>query len=172
MIGPIFKTDGFGFVFPKRSLLIPNVSQAILKVTGTERILDIEKKWFKEGRNCQDLNSPKVSSNSLGLESFWVLFLISGVASILALIIFIASLIYRHGHILMHPADSEASTWRNILTMLQTFNEKDHTCHTLKFTSQSQDAVKASPSNIFPDSSVFYEAQETLTTDEPSPEIV
>ncbi|KAL6295917.1 hypothetical protein ACE6H2_004059 [Prunus campanulata] len=83
---------------------------AILKLTGTERILDIEKKWFKEGRNCQDLNSPKVSSNSLGLESFWVLFLISGVASILALIIFIASFIYRHGHILMHPADSEAST--------------------------------------------------------------
>lgn len=161
-------------LFPKRSLLIPDVSQAILKVTGTERILDIEKKWFKEGRTCQDLNSPKVSSNSLGLESFWVLFLISGVASILALIIFIASFIYRqlHGHILMHPADSEASTWRNILTMLQTFNEKDLTCHTLKFTSQSQDAVKASPSNISPDSSMFYEAQETLTTDESSPEIV
>ncbi|PQP99223.1 glutamate receptor 2.8-like [Prunus yedoensis var. nudiflora] len=47
MIGPIFKTDGFGFVFPKRSLLIPDVSQAILKVTGTERILDIEKKMVQ-----------------------------------------------------------------------------------------------------------------------------
>lgn len=137
-------------MFPKRSLLIPNVSHAILKVTGTERILDTEKKWFKEGRNCQDLNSPKVSSNSLGLESFWVLFLISGVASTLALIIFIASFIYRHRHILMHPADSEASTWRNILTMLKTFNEKDLTRRTFKLTSQSQDAVKASPSNISP----------------------
>ncbi|KAI5354105.1 hypothetical protein L3X38_007000 [Prunus dulcis] len=50
MIGPIFKTDGFGFVFPKRSLLIPNVSHAILKVTGTERILDTDREKMVQGR--------------------------------------------------------------------------------------------------------------------------
>ncbi|XP_016652610.1 PREDICTED: glutamate receptor 2.7-like, partial [Prunus mume] len=85
MIGPIFETAGFAFVFPKHSPLLPDVSQAVLNVTEGEEILNIENKWFKKGDNCEDNPTQKLSNKSLGLDSFWGLFLISGVASILTL---------------------------------------------------------------------------------------
>ncbi|PRQ57149.1 hypothetical protein RchiOBHm_Chr1g0345101 [Rosa chinensis] len=92
MIGPIFKADGFGFVFPKGSSIVRDVSQVVLKVTAGQKILNIERKWFKKDEhNCQDSSSPKISSSELRLESFWVRFLIAGMASILALFLFVSS---------------------------------------------------------------------------------
>ncbi|XP_024167324.2 glutamate receptor 2.8 [Rosa chinensis] len=180
MIGPIFKTDGFAFVFPKRSPLIPDISHAVLSVTEGEKILDFENKWFKKDSNCEDLSAPKVSSYSLGLESFWGLFLVAGVASIIALVIFFASFTYRHRHILVHP-DSRASTWGRIRVMFKIFNEKDLDCHTFK-SSPPHDSVKASPNN-FPESPlsyntnqtdrnlVFFGEQQTPSTGQASPEV-
>ncbi|KAM5554516.1 glutamate receptor 2.7 [Rosa sericea] len=121
MIGPIFKTDGFAFVFPKRSSLLPDVSQAILNVTGGEKIMNIEHEWFKKESNCQDLSVPKVSSNSLGADSFWVLFLIAGVVSLFALIVFVVLFTYKYRDIW----NSEASIRSSIGAMLKIFNEKD-----------------------------------------------
>ncbi|KAL6218372.1 hypothetical protein ACLB2K_011586 [Fragaria x ananassa] len=122
MIGPIFKTEGFGFVFPKRSPLIPDVSQAILNMTEGQKMMDIESKWFKKESNCQS-SSQLGSSNSLGLDSFWGLFLIAGVASIFALIIFVASFLYENGNILMDP-DSEAFLPERIGVLFKIFNQK------------------------------------------------
>lgn len=95
--------------------------------------MNIENKWFKKESNCQELDN-KVASNSLGTDSFWVLFLFVGFASTLALIIFVTSFIYRHRHVLMHSdtADTRHSTWGKIRTMLDIFNEKDLDCHTFK----------------------------------------
>ncbi|PPD87174.1 hypothetical protein GOBAR_DD15879 [Gossypium barbadense] len=87
-VKPTFKTDGFGFVFPKGSPLVADVSRAILNVTQGDEMQKIHNKWFNNA-TCPDFD-PTVSSNSLGLESFWGLFLIAGVASISALIIFAA----------------------------------------------------------------------------------
>ncbi|XP_004292141.1 PREDICTED: glutamate receptor 2.8-like [Fragaria vesca subsp. vesca] len=180
MIGPIFKTDGFAFVFPKRSPLIPDISHAVLSVTEGEKILDFESKWFMKDSNCEDLSAPKVSSYSLGLESFWGLFLVSGVASIIALMIFVASFTYRHRHILVHP-DTRVSTWGRIQVMFKIFNEKDLESHTFK-SSSSHDSVKASPNN-FPDSPfsyttkqtdrnlVFYGERQTPSTGQASPDV-
>lgn len=131
MAGPIFKTGGFALickisliiltsnfylqVFPKQSPLVPDISEAILYVTQSQKIMNIEKKWFKKERNCHEhLNTPKVSSSKLGSDSFWVLFLIAGLASVLSLIIFVASFIYRHRQIFMQQADTIPSTWRKI----------------------------------------------------------
>jgi ionotropic glutamate receptor len=141
-------------VFPKRSPLIPDISHAVLSVTEGQKILDLENKWFKKDGNCEDLSIPKVSSYSLGLESFWGLFLIAGVASILALIIFVASFTYRHRHILVNP-DSRVSTWGRIRAMFKIFNEKDLDCHTFKSSSPPHDSAKASPNN-FPESPFSY----------------
>ncbi|PRQ24215.1 putative ionotropic glutamate receptor [Rosa chinensis] len=135
MIGPIFKTDGFAFVFPKRSPLVPDVSRAVLNVTEGEVIMNLENKWFNRETSCQDLNMPKLSSNSLGLDSFRGLFIIFGVASILALIIFVASFLYKHRHVLVH-SDSTACKWRRIQDMLKKFNEKDFDSHTFKGSQQ------------------------------------
>uniref|UniRef100_A0A803NFK1 Ionotropic glutamate receptor C-terminal domain-containing protein n=1 Tax=Cannabis sativa TaxID=3483 RepID=A0A803NFK1_CANSA len=71
LVEPIFKADGFAFAFPKGSPLVPDISRAILKVTEGKKMKDLEEAWFKKDTNCM------FSSNSLGLESFWGLFLMS-----------------------------------------------------------------------------------------------
>ncbi|XP_024176323.1 glutamate receptor 2.8 [Rosa chinensis] len=147
MVGPIFKTDGFAFVFPKGSPLLHDVSQAILNVTEGDVILNIENKWFNKEGSCQDNSNPGVSSNRLGLETFWGLFLIAGVASVLALIIFLASFLYEHRHVLI-LTDPGASTRGKFRTMLEIFNEKDFSSHTFKTTQRDRvanvgDAVNA-----------------------------
>ncbi|XP_004292140.1 PREDICTED: glutamate receptor 2.8-like [Fragaria vesca subsp. vesca] len=164
MVGPIFKTVGFGFVFPKRSPLVPDVSRAVLNVTEGDKILNIGNKWFKkEESNCQDSSTQSVSSNSLGLASFWGLFLIAGLASIVALIIFIAS--FLHKHKTMIPSDSGASRWRRWQIMFEIFNQKDLDSHTFK-TSQERDSVQSpvnynsSHTEIHSASSVSFEEHE------------
>ncbi|KAK1549729.1 hypothetical protein Q3G72_006829 [Acer saccharum] len=69
MTEPTFKTAGFGFVFPLHSPLVPDVSRAILNVTESEKMKEIEDAYFKKHASCPD-SSTLVSSNSLGLNSF------------------------------------------------------------------------------------------------------
>ncbi|CAK7354088.1 unnamed protein product [Dovyalis caffra] len=42
IIGPTFKTDGFGFAFPKGSPLVPDVSRAVLNMTEGDKMKEIE----------------------------------------------------------------------------------------------------------------------------------
>ncbi|XP_024199330.1 glutamate receptor 2.8 isoform X1 [Rosa chinensis] len=189
MIGPIFKTDGFGFIFPKGSPLIPDVSQAILNLTEGEKIMNIEDEWMKKENNCKDPSTEKFYSNSLGLESFWGLFLIAGVASVFALLIFATSFLHKHKQVLM-SSDSRASKWKRIRTIFKIFNEKELSSHTLKSSRHEariagapDHEVNASPNNNWPESpfsytnqtdatSVFYGEQETPSHGQASPEIV
>ena len=90
----------------------------------------IQNKWFKNENVCPDFD-PSVSSNSLGLESFWGLFLIAGVASISALIIFAAMFLYEQRHVLFQ-FHSEPSMWRRIRIMSRIFDQKDPSSHTFK----------------------------------------
>ncbi|CAB4265944.1 unnamed protein product [Prunus armeniaca] len=177
-------------VFPKHSPLVPDLSQAVLNVTEGEKIMNIENKWFSQESKCEDKSTtPRVSSNSLGLESFWGLFLIAGMASILALIIFLASFLYKHRHVLKQ-SDSRASKWRRVRAMFEIFNDKDISSHTFKSSQQRDgiggagDELKASPNSNWPESPfsyldhtdkdfVLYEGQQTpSTTSDASPEIV
>lgn len=89
----------------------------------------IEDRWFKK-QNCVDPNS-LVSSNSLSLESFWGLFLIAGVASTLALLIFAAMFLYEHKDI-FKQLDPEASLWKRFLIMLRIYDNKDLKSFTFK----------------------------------------
>ncbi|GLT85188.1 hypothetical protein SLE2022_033840 [Rubroshorea leprosula] len=124
--GPTIKTGGFGFVFPKGSPLIADVSRAILNVTESDKMREIENKWLK---NHCTASSTLVSSNRLGLGSFWGLFLITGIAAALALIIFVADFLYKQRHVL---CGSEASAWKRILQVLRNFDRKDSTSPTFR----------------------------------------
>ncbi|XP_024191419.1 glutamate receptor 2.8 [Rosa chinensis] len=149
MIGPIFKTDGFGFVFPKRSPLLPDVSQAVLNITGGETILNIENTWFKKDGNCEDVSNPKVSSNKLDLRDFRVLFITTLVASGLALIIYIIRFSYKYRDVW----NSETSICRRIGAMLKKFLDIDPNSHT--FRGQQPDVVTTFPNNNSPESPVL-----------------
>ncbi|KAK9032358.1 hypothetical protein V6N11_056629 [Hibiscus sabdariffa] len=131
-IKPTFKTDGFGFVFPKGSPIVSDVSSAILNVTQGDEMEQIQNKWFKSDQSCPDVD-PIVSSTRLGLDSFWGLFLLAGIASIAALIMFAAMFLYEQRHVLFqfHP---ETSLWRKVGIMSRIFDQKDLNSHTFKKT--------------------------------------
>ncbi|KAM6598490.1 hypothetical protein CsatA_018099 [Cannabis sativa] len=143
MVGPTIKTDGFGFVFPRGSPLIPDVSKAILNITEGDTLKKIEKKWFEsQTNNCPDPYSVQALSSkpsSLGLESFWGLFLIAGVSSLAALAIHGAMFVYSQRHVILsstqpHHDDvvSWSSIWKRIRTMFRIFDQKDLSSHTFK----------------------------------------
>ncbi|KAJ8758661.1 hypothetical protein K2173_000382 [Erythroxylum novogranatense] len=128
-VKPTFKTDGFGFVFPKGSPLVSDVSRAILGVTEGETMKKIEEKWFGKEANCPD-PSTSLSSNSLGIESFWGLFLIAGVASVLALLVFLAMFIHEQWDVIM-PAESRSLRQRSI-KLCSNFYNRDLSAHTMR----------------------------------------
>lgn len=157
------KDDFFGVslqVFPKHSPLVPDISRAILNVTEGEKMKKIVSKWLTQEIDCEDNSStPGFSSCSLGLESFWGLFLIVGVTSILALVIFVASFLYNNRHILEH-SNSRASRWRRIGAMIRIFNEKDlsshKSCQLRDGIACGGDEVKASPNSNWLEGSFSY----------------
>lgn len=90
---------------------------------------DIEKKWFKKQRNCSDPDTT-LSSNRLKLSNFWGLFLIAGLASFLAFLVFVANFLYDHRHTLF--GDSENSFSTKLTFLLRNFDEKDKKSHMFK----------------------------------------
>eukprot|EP01018_Ginkgo_biloba_P014874 Gb_39753 [translate_table: standard] len=93
MAGPTYRTGGFGFVFPKGSPLVPDMSRAVLSLSEDKEMQGIQSKWFNNNTACTNPGG-KVVPNRLSMESFWGLFLITGTASIVALILCFSRLLY------------------------------------------------------------------------------
>ncbi|XP_012571548.2 glutamate receptor 2.7-like isoform X1 [Cicer arietinum] len=130
MVEPRFKTGGFGYAFPKGSPLVADISRAILNVTQGDKMKSIENLWFKNN-SCLDSNAEISSNNSLGLESFWGLFLIAGLSSLLALLIFVVTFLYQHKHIWL-DSNTGTSIWRSIKVLVRVFDQRDLDSHTFK----------------------------------------
>lgn len=123
-------------VFPRGSSLVGDLSRAILNVTEGDKMKVIENAWFVSDTICPDSTSEMYSASTLGLNSFWGLFLIAGVASILALTIFLATFLYEHRQILLRfDSDNKASVWRRIRVGLRIFDTRDLSSHTFRKTS-------------------------------------
>ncbi|KAK1276938.1 Glutamate receptor 2.8 [Acorus gramineus] len=155
MVGPIYKAGGFGFAFPKGSPLVPDLSRAILNVTEGDRMVDIERRWLGDETACSD-QSNSITSNRLSIASFWGLFLITGIASAAALIIFIALFLYQNRQVLKETKN-EGSTLRRLSMMVKRFDEKDPSAHTFRRTETKGEggtpvvprSVDASPLRVF-----------------------
>ncbi|KAG6673424.1 hypothetical protein I3842_16G111400 [Carya illinoinensis] len=133
MAASIYKTDGFGFVFPRGSPLVADVSRAILNVKGG-KMKEIESAWFEKQTNCEDSNA-QVSSESLGLASFWGLFLIAGIASLSALIFSVSMFFYKERQHIFKPVGPGDSILGRIRLILKTFLERD--LHSYTFTKKA-----------------------------------
>lgn len=94
---------------------------------------EIENKWFKGNISSPDPNS--LISTTLGLESFWGLFLVTGAVSSSALIVALASFLYEHRHVLKL---STLSMWKRFLLLLKIFDEKDLTSPALRKNRQDE----------------------------------
>jgi ionotropic glutamate receptor len=116
--------------FPKGSPLVPDVSRAVLNMTEGDKMKEIENDWFGKRSNCPD-SSTSVTSNSLSLKSFWGLFLIAGVASLLALIIFMFMFLYKERKML-RPLNSRISIRRKVGNFFRIFIQRDLKSHTFR----------------------------------------
>ncbi|RVW75482.1 Glutamate receptor 2.7 [Vitis vinifera] len=93
MIEPKYlTTNGFGFVFPKGSPLVPDISWAIAKLREDGKLDMIQQTWFQDQSVFKKQESPTKPS-ILDSYSFRGLFLVTGTSSTLALIIFYVFLI-------------------------------------------------------------------------------
>ncbi|WOK94370.1 glutamate receptor 2.8-like [Canna indica] len=97
MAGQTYKTGGFGFVFPKGSPLVSDLSRAILNLTEGDEMVEIERRWFGDQTSCTNQGSTLSSdSSSLDFNSFWGLFLITGTVSFVCCLIYLLRSAYRN----------------------------------------------------------------------------
>ncbi|KAF0901996.1 hypothetical protein E2562_011824 [Oryza meyeriana var. granulata] len=90
MLNRIYKTPGFGFVFPPGFPLVHNLSTAILDVTSGDEGSRIEAEWFGRESLSPSYAIPNTDSAPLTLWSFSGLFIITGCISALMLLISIS----------------------------------------------------------------------------------
>ncbi|XP_044328832.1 glutamate receptor 2.7 [Triticum aestivum] len=96
MVGPIYKTVGLSFVFPKDSPMTGDVSRGILTLAEGEKMSKIEKAWFGEPDACLQQSSAEVApSSGLRFKSFGGIFLLTGLASGLTLLVYLATFAIR-----------------------------------------------------------------------------
>ncbi|OEL15856.1 Glutamate receptor 2.8 [Dichanthelium oligosanthes] len=125
MIGPIYKDAGFDFVFPKGSPMAPGVSRAIVSLTEGDELALIERKWFGDPGGC-DSQGSGVGSSSLSFWSFSGLFLVTGVASGLMLVVYLATFVYRERNELRAAEPGAGSmSPRRLRAWLQHYDRKD-----------------------------------------------
>ncbi|KAK4435710.1 Glutamate receptor 2.7 [Sesamum alatum] len=129
-VDPTYKTDGFAFVFPMGSPLVLDVSRAILNITEGEKMVEIEKKWFGDKTKCANSVS-LVSSDSLGLESFWGLFMIVGITAVSAFMIHVIRFLHQHWHVIV-DSNPESTILSKIKELLQRFDNRDLSAHTFR----------------------------------------
>ncbi|XP_016649714.1 PREDICTED: glutamate receptor 1.2-like [Prunus mume] len=88
MIKPESSTNGFGFVFPKGSKLVHDMSMRIQLMREEGKLIEMEKVWFHK-RTIPMFDNTTSDPNTLNFHTFRGLFLVTGVSSAFALFIFI-----------------------------------------------------------------------------------
>ncbi|MCL7034415.1 hypothetical protein MKW94_006142 [Papaver nudicaule] len=132
MVGPTYKTAGFGFAFPIGSPLVHDISRAILEVTEGDEMTKIEAKLGDLSKKCPVDVNPMTTSSSLTLDSFWGLFLIAGVSSTLAIVIFLICFLREHQNSFSRTNDSDTSIWQRVIHLARHFDHKDLSSHTFR----------------------------------------
>ncbi|KAE8806543.1 Glutamate receptor 2.8 [Hordeum vulgare] len=143
-VGPVYKTDGFGFVFPRGSPMVADVSREILRLAEGDQMARIEKAWFDEPGTCRNaLGDIGGGSSNLSFRSFGGLFLITGVVSSLMLLLYVAIFAYRERDELREAeakakaeaeaeARSESASVRRLRAWLRHYDKRDPKSPTFK----------------------------------------
>ncbi|PKI71708.1 hypothetical protein CRG98_007930, partial [Punica granatum] len=105
VIGQEFTKSGWGFAFPRDSQLAVDLSTAILTLSENGDLQRIHDKWLKLG-TCSS-ETTEIESEQLHLKSFWGLFLICGIACLMALLICFIQIMRQLCH--EDPAKTRAS---------------------------------------------------------------
>ncbi|KAK6934200.1 Solute-binding protein family 3/N-terminal domain of MltF [Dillenia turbinata] len=89
-VPPKYEFGGqLGFVFPKKSLFLADISEAVLNVSESGKLRDLEKKNMHTVENLNLETEDDYDSLRLSYQSFWALFLITAGTSTVSLVIHI-----------------------------------------------------------------------------------
>ncbi|KAK1371881.1 Glutamate receptor [Heracleum sosnowskyi] len=84
----IYKVGGLGFAFEKGFPMLPAINRAIMNITESGKLLELEDKYINSEK-CVDADSISNEDASIGLDSFSILFGITGCTSTVALAMFV-----------------------------------------------------------------------------------
>ncbi|XP_071717534.1 glutamate receptor 3.2-like [Rutidosis leptorrhynchoides] len=124
VVGQEFTKSGWGFAFPRDSPLAVDMSTAILTLSENGELQRIHDYWLKR-KTCTSRTS---DSDQLQLESFWGLFLIFGVACVLAIIIYMCMMLRdfgKHHSELSDPSVKKGSRSVRLQRFLSFADEKE-----------------------------------------------
>ncbi|XP_073123778.1 glutamate receptor 3.2-like isoform X3 [Henckelia pumila] len=118
-VGQEFTKSGWGFAFPRDSPLAIDLTTAILTLSETGELKRLREKWLKT-KACSHIANME-QSDELPLISFLGLFLITGTASFLALVIYLCEMVVKYNRYFAKAP--EPSTNNNALrsTTIQRF---------------------------------------------------
>ncbi|TYG88337.1 hypothetical protein ES288_A12G013800v1 [Gossypium darwinii] len=116
--GQEFTKSGWGFAFPRDSPLAIDMSTAILSLSENGELQKIHDRWLSKSA-CSSENSED-DIEQLDLKSFWGLFVICGIACMLALLVYFWLMFCKFSRLPPEELDTTSpSTSRS--TRLQTF---------------------------------------------------
>ncbi|CAN8257831.1 unnamed protein product [Cochlearia groenlandica] len=118
--GQEFTRCGWGFAFPRDSPLAVDMSTAILGLSETGELQKIHDKWLSKS-NCSNTHASNKSGDSeqLNVHSFWGMFLVCGIACLVALFIHFFKIVR---DFCKHKPQEEGEATRSpCLRKLQTF---------------------------------------------------
>ncbi|XP_056686288.1 glutamate receptor 3.3 isoform X1 [Spinacia oleracea] len=134
IVGPEFTRSGWGFAFPRDSPLAPDMSTAILKLSENGDLQRIHDKWLTTSSCSQD--NTEIESSQLHLGSFLGLFLLCGVACIVALCIYFTRICHRFHRTSRTQVVSELqgsnSNLQRLRTLISLIDEKKDMSQTRK----------------------------------------
>nr|GLL23297.1 glutamate receptor 2.8-like isoform X5 [Ipomoea trifida] len=144
IVGPTYKTAGFGFTFPKGSPLVPDVSREILSLTESDTLTRITDKWFGNETDCSKQDATLVGSDSLALGSFKGLFIIAGVSALSALLLFFCSFMNQNKSILT----SDISVLQKLFALAKAFHEEKDSSRVSQKPNEGNEDLASSPEAI------------------------
>ncbi|KAI5020202.1 hypothetical protein ZWY2020_045090 [Hordeum vulgare] len=107
IVGREFTKEGWGFAFQRDSPLAADLSTAILQLSESGQLQRIHDEWFTRP-SCSSDDS-EVTATSLGLRSFWGLFLVCALICLLALVVFFIRVCWQYSHYSSSEAAAEPS---------------------------------------------------------------
>ncbi|XVF81313.1 hypothetical protein PTKIN_Ptkin15bG0146100 [Pterospermum kingtungense] len=115
-------SNGFGFIFPKGSPLVPDISREIARLRESGRIDMLENAWFKSQTSLTSgVNKAVDNVRPLTPTNFGGLFLISGLLSGVAFLVFQIPLLYQYLQVVNNWIMNRAIVWRQVHLFMKIF---------------------------------------------------
>ncbi|GER29338.1 glutamate receptor [Striga asiatica] len=127
IIGQEFTKSGWGFAFPRDSPLAIDLSTAILTLSENGDLQRIHDKWLTMS-SCS-LDNTELESDRLHLKSFWGLYLLCGLACVVALFVYFLQIVRKFREAAsgerVSSGPSGSSRSKRLQTLISLIDEKE-----------------------------------------------